>query len=83
MKSHLAIVFALLPCSAWADRGLPKSTQSPTAERKGDQVRIEFSVDRETDVAVFVENADGEIVRHLVAGVLAKGQKRKPNSKHC
>jgi hypothetical protein len=35
-------------------------------------VKIAFAVDRETDVAVSVENARGEIVRHLVAGVLGK-----------
>jgi len=45
-------------------------TKGPTAARVGDTVRIEFAVDRATDVAVTVEDANGRVVRHLVAGVL-------------
>lgn len=44
----------------------------PRASRSGDQVRIEFSVDRPTDVAVYIEDADGNVVRHLIAGVLGE-----------
>ena len=33
------------------------------------KTRIEFAVSRETDVTVYIENAEGVIVRHLVAGV--------------
>src|SRR5215510_8707368 len=47
-------------------------TSKPRATRSGDNVRIEFAVDRETDVCVAIENAGGKIVRHLVAGVLGK-----------
>ncbi|MCK6497919.1 MAG: hypothetical protein L6Q38_00400 [Nitrospira sp.] len=46
--------------------------KKPTAAKEGAGCRIEFAVDRETDVAVFVENSAGKIVRHLVAGVLGK-----------
>jgi len=42
----------------------------PTAVKDGDKVKIEFAVDRETDAAVFIEDAGGKVVRHLVAGVL-------------
>jgi hypothetical protein len=45
-------------------------TQKPTVTRVGDRVRIAFSVNRTTDVAVAIENAKGEVVRHLAAGVL-------------
>ena len=48
----------------------PSFTKKPTAAKVGDKLRIEFSVDRQTDVAVFIENGGGKIVRHLVAGVL-------------
>ncbi len=48
----------------------PKFTASPTATKAGDAVRIDFAVDRETDVAVFIEDAKGKVVRHLAAGLL-------------
>ncbi len=61
-----------------AEPPAPAFTTKPTATRAGDpstgsgqgKVRIEFAVDRETDVAVFVEDGAGKVVRHLVAGVL-------------
>jgi len=50
----------------------PAFAKRPTATKAGDKVKIDFAVDRETDVAVFIENGGGKIVRHLVAGVLGK-----------
>jgi DNA-binding beta-propeller fold protein YncE len=50
----------------------PKFTAKPAAAKAGDRVKIEFAVDRETDVAVFIEDAKGQVVRHLAAGVLGK-----------
>jgi len=50
----------------------PAFTKRPTAERTAAGVRISFAVNRECDVAVYVENSQGEVVRHLVAGVLGK-----------
>ncbi len=50
----------------------PKFTKKPAAKRVGGKITIEFAVDRETDVAVFVEDGKGKVVRHLVAGVLGK-----------
>ena len=50
----------------------PAFTVKPTAVKAGDRVRIEFAVNRETDVAVSMEDAGGKVVRHLVAGVLGK-----------
>src|SRR5579872_2504412 len=46
--------------------------KKPTAVRSGEQTKIDFEVDRSTDVAVVIENAEGRIVRHLSAGVLGK-----------
>jgi hypothetical protein len=66
--------FALLSLtsSLWAEQLAPQFTKKPTATKAGDKVIIEFAVDRATDAAVFIENSRGEIVRHLVAGVLGK-----------
>lgn len=46
-------------------------TQKPAAVKTSNgKVRVEFTVNRATDVAVFVKNASGEVVRHLAAGVI-------------
>jgi hypothetical protein len=50
----------------------PVFTKKPVATRAGDKVTISFAVSRETDVAVYVEDAQRRIVRHLAAGVLGK-----------
>ena len=48
----------------------PAFTKKPAAAKDGDKVKIEFTVSRETDVSVFIEDAGGKVVRHLVSGVL-------------
>jgi len=64
---------AALACSAAvAGEALPTFARKPAVTKAGDRTRIEFAVDRETDVAVWVEDAKGGIVRHLVAGVLGR-----------
>ena len=50
----------------------PAFTTKPKAVPDGALVRIEFAVDRETDVAVSVEDPKGSVVRHLAAGRLGK-----------
>jgi hypothetical protein len=50
----------------------PGFARKPAAIRVGEAVKIDFAVDRETDVAVYVENSKGDIVRHLAAGRLGK-----------
>jgi hypothetical protein len=50
----------------------PAFSRKPAVTRAGDGWRVEFAVTRETDVAVYVENAKGDIVRHLAAGRLGK-----------
>jgi DNA-binding beta-propeller fold protein YncE len=47
-------------------------TTPPRVSREGGKVKITFAVSRETDVAVFIEDAAGKAVRHLAAGVLGK-----------
>jgi hypothetical protein len=42
----------------------------PTVKADGDNVRIEFEVNKATDVAVEIRDMDGKVIRHLVAGVL-------------
>jgi len=54
-----------------AERPAATFTQPPSAARlKNGSVRIEFAVDRETDVAVTVLGASNRVLRHLGAGVL-------------
>ena len=87
MRFHLsALLFACLLvapalCSA-GELTAPAFTKKPTAVKSDNKVKVEFAVDRETDVAVFVEDAQGKIVRHLIAGVLGKNppEPLKPNS---
>ena len=71
-KLRTPALLALLSCvsPAFSAEAAPRLTGKPTAFRKDGKVHIEFAVDRETDVAVFVEDGAGKIVRHLAAGVL-------------
>lgn len=48
----------------------PQFKAGPTATADGANFRIEFEVNRATDVAVEIQDADGKVVRHLVAGLL-------------
>ncbi len=45
---------------------------APEAKRVAGGVEIRFAAAAPTDAAVYIENAKGEIVRHLVAGVLGR-----------
>jgi hypothetical protein len=73
MKKLISLVAILFWLSAIATAGelvAPKFTRKPEARKVDGKVRIEFAVDRKTDVSVFIEDANGRAVRHLVAGVL-------------
>lgn len=65
----LLLLFVKLSVAAEAP---PAFVKKPTATRSGSETKIAFEVDRSTDVAVVIENAEGRIVRHLSAGVLGK-----------
>lgn len=79
---HAALLCLLLPAPTLAADSLPAFTKKPTATKAGDKVRIDFTVDRATDVAVYVEDSQGKVIRHLVAGVLGKNppEPLQPNS---
>jgi hypothetical protein len=75
MKKSLAAVLtlaALAVPTADAAEPRPEFTRKPTARRINGKVRIEFAVNRKTDVTVFVLGAGGRVVRHLASGVLGK-----------
>jgi hypothetical protein len=72
LMTLIVVVGSTAFCVMAGEPAVPAFTKKPTAVKSDDKVKVEFAVDRETDVAVYVENAKGEIVRHLVAGVLGK-----------
>ncbi|MCY3024217.1 MAG: hypothetical protein NTW87_35015, partial [Planctomycetota bacterium] len=62
---------------AGAVAGEVSFSAKPTAAKEGDKVKIAFAVAAPTDVEVTVLAADGQVVRHLAAGVLG-GPKPPP-----
>jgi hypothetical protein len=73
---------ATVPAGASAPGG-PAFAKKPTAVKTADgTVKIEFAVDRETDVTVSIEDANGRPVRRLVSGMLGKNPPAplRPNS---
>ena len=81
MRMLLALLLTGLAASALAPAGEapPAFAAKPTAAKAGDKVKIEFAADRETDAAVYVLDAQGKCVRHLVAGVIGgKGAPPEP-----
>jgi hypothetical protein len=72
MKKLIGSILLLVSVASAGERAAPKFTQRPTASKSGTKTTVTFAVDRETDVAVCILDARGEIVRHLVAGVLGK-----------
>ena len=48
----------------------PQIVSGPDVKTKGNAVEIRFEVNTPTDVAVWIEDAKGERVRHLAAGML-------------
>ncbi|MCG3178564.1 MAG: hypothetical protein BIFFINMI_00892 [Phycisphaerae bacterium] len=65
-----AILLSAASAAMAAGESAPTFTKQPSAVADGDKVRIAFAVSRSTDVAVRIEDARGQVVRHLVAGVL-------------
>ncbi|HOX07011.1 MAG TPA: hypothetical protein PK280_11465 [Planctomycetota bacterium] len=80
MKTISAVFACTVLCAACAAGGEVGFTAKPTAAKAGDastgsgqaKVKITFAVSAPTDVAVYIEDAKGEVVRHLVAGVLGQ-----------
>lgn len=64
------VLIALLLPSCLAAAGEIGFSAKPKVTRAGDGARIEFAVRAPVDAAVFVEDAQGRVLRHLAAGVL-------------
>ncbi len=64
------ILAAALACGAAAGEPEVKFAEAPNAVKEGKAVRITFKLSRKTDVAVYIEDGEGKVVRHLAAGVL-------------
>lgn len=70
--TQCAISCLVLAVTLSAAQAQPAFVKKPTAVRVGDATKIDFIVNRATDVAVTIEDAKGKIVRHLAGGVLGK-----------
>jgi hypothetical protein len=70
--SYSIIVVGLCTGFLSAGEASPVFVKKPTAVRAGPKTTIAFTLDRPTDVAVAIEDAQGKIIRHLAAGVLGK-----------
>lgn len=66
------MILASMAVSLSLSAATPRFTAKPTISRDGERAVVQFEVDRETDVAVYVQNDKGEVVRHLAAGVLGE-----------
>ncbi len=66
----LSLTLCILCRTAVVSAAEVRFAAKPTATRVGQKVHIRFTVNRLTDVAVCVQDAKGNIVRHLAAGVL-------------
>ncbi len=71
MRAGIIVALSVL-CGTRAAAGEPSFTALPQAQRDGERVRISFAVTAPTDVAVYIEDAAGKVVRHLAAGVLGE-----------
>jgi DNA-binding beta-propeller fold protein YncE len=76
MLKNLIVLAPLL--ASIATGGEVTFTRKPTAKRNGTKTVIKFTVNRKTDIAVYIENSEGKVVRHLVAGVLGSSKPAKP-----
>jgi len=65
-----AVGVLVLAAAERGEAGVAGFARKPVAAKEGGGVRIEFEAKALTDVAVWVEDAAGKVVRHVVAGVL-------------
>jgi hypothetical protein len=73
MKTDLfMLLFLLLMAAVGAAQESASFASKPASVRDGEKIRIEFTVLRETDVVVWVEDAAEKVVRHLAAGMLGE-----------
>lgn len=67
----LLLNFSFLSFFAQSGASTPK-LESSSVEKKDGKVVINFKVSQKTDVAIFIEDSSGKVVRHLAAGVLGE-----------
>ncbi len=79
MKTKISAALLALVTAAASARagevsrpGRVNFTTPPSARRAGGKTVISFAVSAKTDVAVYVLDSKGKVVRHLVAGVLGE-----------
>ena len=75
MLAHISFALALV-AAAGAMAGETRFSSPPKVENSGGKTTISFAVATSTDVEVAVLAGDGQVVRHLAAGVL--GAKNRP-----
>ncbi|MFH0919331.1 MAG: T9SS type A sorting domain-containing protein [Fibrobacterota bacterium] len=71
----LSAILVFFPCRATAQAGF---TSGPSVVVNGNTAQIDFTVSTATDVAVWIEDNDGNIIRHLAAGLLGSSSVAPP-----
>jgi hypothetical protein len=72
MNKASIVTGVLLTACLCAEGGEVAFTSKPAVQRKNGLTTVSFTVNRSTDVAVYVLDAKGKCVRHLAAGVLSE-----------
>lgn len=70
MRARLSLIAVVLLAATAPVLGGVTFASPPTATRDGDKVTIKFAVSEKTDVEVAILNGEGNVVRHLAAGLL-------------
>ena len=67
---RVLLVLGLTESLAAGEMSAPAFTKKPVVTKAGDKAQVNFTVNRETDVTVYIDDAKGNVIRHLVSGVL-------------
>ena len=67
---RVLLVLGLTESLAAGEMSAPAFTKKPVVTKAGDKAQVNFIVNRETDVTVYIDDAKGNVIRHLVSGVL-------------
>jgi hypothetical protein len=67
---RIGILLPVLVAGVAAQAANVAFTAKPVVKKDGASYRISFTAATNTDVAVYIENAKGEVIRHLAAGML-------------
>lgn len=77
MDAFFSSAWVLLAAAAWAGEAGPGFAQKLSVRRDGAKRFVEFAANAATDAEVSILDAQGQVVRHLAAGVLG-GEKAPP-----